>query len=63
MLIETGRGGYFDPFPQPTDWRDLDQGAEVRWFRSAFAAEIERACRLFGGPPEFRWGLLVEQLP
>jgi hypothetical protein len=34
---------------------------EVRWFRSAFAAEVHRANEYFGQPPAFRWGFVAEQ--
>jgi hypothetical protein len=62
MLMQTDQYGVFQPSPQPTDWTGLDQEAEVRWFQSAFAAELARATDLFGGPPTYRWGLLLEYL-
>jgi hypothetical protein len=61
MLLETNHEGYFVPIPRPTDSARLDRRAELRWFRSAFAAELARAAELFGRPPRFRWGLVVEQ--
>ena len=62
MLMEPRPDGYFQPHPMPTDWSRLDRRAEVRWFRSAFAAELDRAAQLFGRPAKLHWGLVIEQL-
>jgi hypothetical protein len=53
--------GYFDPFPRPVDLRGRDAEAELRWFQSAFAAELDRATEYFGRPPAFHWGFVAEQ--
>lgn len=55
--------GELHPFPAPADWAGLDRRAEVRWLRSAFAAELGRAGELFGGRPTFRWGLVFDTVP
>jgi hypothetical protein len=46
-------------WPAASDWVGLDRQAEVEWFRGAYRAELERAALLHGGPPNFRWGLVL----
>jgi hypothetical protein len=40
------------------DWSEIDRQAEVEWFRSAFAEELQQSAEQIGSEPSFRWGLV-----
>src|SRR5262245_23515748 len=64
MRLDTGHDGYLQAYyglPRE-DWSRIDPQEEIQWFQSAFAAELGRATELFGLPPKFHWGLVIEQL-
>jgi hypothetical protein len=40
------------------DWSKVDRQAEVKWFRTAFAKELQQAAERIGSEPTFHWGLV-----
>ena len=58
MLFEFSFIENYGPPFMAEDWCAINRRAEVKWFRKAFAEELQQFAKQIGSKPTFHWGLV-----